>query len=111
MSDSVVRFSKGTVAVVGLLISGALAVGLPVAVLVWGQNLGVGLQATIIILAALMGTGLGIVSAFFGIVIPSNVGNVGRLVPNIRFQGSVSSREGKEEAESADPGSSKPPGS
>jgi hypothetical protein len=98
MSDDVVRFQKTAVAVVGLFLSAAIGFGLPTVILIYGQNLGVAVQTTLIILALVGGTTLGIVSAFFGIVIPSRVGSIGGLMP-FHLKKVVAKADGEKEVE------------
>jgi hypothetical protein len=81
MSKDIVRFNGKVVAFFGVLMGVVLAVGLPTVILIFGHNLGVTIQTILIILAILGGATLGTVSAFFGIVIPSAVGNLSGIIP------------------------------
>ena len=59
----------------GILIGGAVAIGMPYVVLAFGANVGVGIVvATILSLVGIVGgLALALASAFFGIVIPSKI--------------------------------------
>ncbi len=59
----------------GILIGGAVAIGVPYIVLAFGANVGVGIVvATILSLVGIVGgLALALASAFFGIVIPSKI--------------------------------------
>ena len=96
MSDEFVRFQKGVVAVVGIVGAIAIAVGVPLIVLLLGQNLGVAVQTTIIIIAVVGGGLLGGISAFFGIVIPSAVGDPKGLIPRFKV---VKTADGEKQVE------------
>jgi hypothetical protein len=63
-----------SIPVLGVLAGVVIAVGLPVATLIWGTDLGAFAQVAIIILALLVGGAVAGISAFFGTVIPSHVG-------------------------------------
>ena len=73
MSEDAVKFGSTKVALAGLVVAGGVAIGVPALVLYLGAGLGAGIQTTLIILALVGGVLLGVVSAFFGIVIPSSV--------------------------------------
>jgi hypothetical protein len=73
MGNGAVRFNGKIIALAGLLVAAGMAIGLPAMILLFGQGLGTAVQTTLIILALVGGAVLGIVSAFFGIVIPSSV--------------------------------------
>ena len=73
MSNGNVRFSGKSIALAGVLVAGGIAIGVPALVLTLGAGLGAGVQTALITLAMLFGGVLGVVAAFFGIVIPTQV--------------------------------------
>lgn len=85
MDKDSVNFSGKSIALLGLLVAAGMAIGIPVIVLKLGTHLHAAVQTTLIILAGLGGVVLGVVCAFFGIVIPTRVnghghGGMGRHV-------------------------------
>ena len=73
MSKDTVEFGGNKVALVGLVVAGGIAIGGTALVLSLGEELGTGVQTALIILSMVGGVILGVVSAFFGIVIPSSI--------------------------------------
>ena len=74
MADSNVRFGGRLISLSGLATGAGIAIGLPYIILTQGQNLGTGVETTLIIIAMVVGGGVALVSAFFGLVIPTRVG-------------------------------------
>jgi hypothetical protein len=72
MSGGEVRFSGKTTALIGVLGGVAVAVGVPVVVLIYGQNMGWGAQLTVIILALVLGTPIAAIPAILAVVIPAS---------------------------------------
>lgn len=70
----VVSFQKtGVVSVAGIIGGVLLSIGIPWVILNYGQVLGPRVETTIVILAICLGCLIALTSAFFGLVMPSNV--------------------------------------
>jgi hypothetical protein len=71
--EDVVQFGGKGVAWAGILGGVAIALGLPLVVLLYGQFLGPVVVAILTIVALIMGGAVALVAAFFGAVIPAKV--------------------------------------
>lgn len=74
-----VRFSqRASVSIAGVLGGVIMAMGVPWVVLSCGQILGHGVLTTLCIIAIVLGGTVSLASAFFGLVMPSQIGEFGR---------------------------------
>jgi hypothetical protein len=67
------RFGGGRVAVAGIIGGLGIALGVPAILLSLGQGLGQVVLTVLVVLALLCGATVALVSAFFGLVIPSHL--------------------------------------
>ncbi len=79
MSDQtdIVRFSSAA-SIFGSIAGVAIAIGVPYVILVHGQSLGSQTQVTFLWLGIISGAVISAMSAFFGLVLPSQVGGHGQ---------------------------------
>jgi hypothetical protein len=73
--QEVVRFSTTGAAVAGALAGVAIAIGVPWVILAFGQVLGAHTQLILVWVGVIMGGLISLTSAFFGLVMPSQVGH------------------------------------
>ncbi|MHB8417014.1 MAG: hypothetical protein ACYDCL_02990 [Myxococcales bacterium] len=80
--NEVVRFSTTGAAIAGALAGVAIAIGFPWVVLVHGEVLGSHMQLVLVWVGIILGGTISFTSAFFGLVMPSQVGHgdLGHLV-------------------------------
>jgi len=70
-----VRFSTTGTSVAGALSGVAMAIGVPWVLLTHGQALGTSSQTLLVWVGVVLGGAIAFVSAFFGLVMPSQVGS------------------------------------
>ena len=104
MSKGGLKFGGAKVALSGLAVSGGIAIGVPALVLSLGEGLGAGVQTALIILALLGGVLLGVVSAFFGLAIPSSIDEGDDDSPKENGQRAVDVGPAADEPEARSPG-------
>jgi hypothetical protein len=68
-----VQFNAAVVIIPGLIAGVLIALGVPAIILIWGHSLSPNMQITAILTGVGFGGLIGVVSAFFGAVIPSSV--------------------------------------
>ncbi len=89
MSKSKIQFSTGF-SFLGLLAGIAITLGLPYIILVYGKHLSEGIQVILIIMALIGGGLITLTAAFFGIVIPKKLEDIGSVVskgiPSVKLE-------------------------